>query len=473
MTMWTGLLGNTISVSTRLCLMPDGQFTLLSNATLKGSGWIMTLVLDPFMDTFEHMIEIKGIMANSVVEVVMPEIVRYDQLSLALSDVPGLGQLLSNIVLPVPGLKGSIDAGFTFKYAEPCVDHPLINEYEQNPPGTDAGHEWVEIFNPKAEAVSMSGWTIETMHGVQRCDDLGDVFLMPHARLVYTFAGQALDNEGEGKFPITESVVLRDSSGKRVDSTPWTVDTKNDGRSWQRSFDGSDQWEFRTATKGSANSHWKYDSSTYPSLEKMITDCLVQSLDLMVAAGTSADGIALTIRATIDNLLERLTDYLIDSIIEIGVYIEVSISDDTGTAGGGFRLSLSVSNGFVREALLWFGNALVEAMKDLLNPLAPMRSALSMERLCENTWIGLNAFCKVGLPGILGKSPVMVKMSAVIKVNLAAVGALLGKDLGRPQVTFGVLISGIPSSLLQNIKLRGTGSVVDVWLLKASVTSTG
>jgi hypothetical protein len=473
MTMWTGLLGNTISVSTRLCLMPDGQFTLLSNATLKGSGWIMTLVLDPFMDTFEHMIEIKGIMANSVVEVVMPEIVRYDQLSLALSDVPGLGQLLSNIVLPVPGLKGSIDAGFTFKYAEPCVDHPLINEYEQNPPGTDAGHEWVEIFNPKAEAVSMSGWTIETMHGVQRCDDLGDVFLMPHARLVYTFGGQALDNEGEGKFPITESVVLRDSSGKRVDSTPWTVDTKNDGRSWQRSFDGSDQWEFRTATKGSANSHWKYDSSTYPSLEKMITDCLVQSLDLMVAAGTSADGIALTIRATIDNLLERLTDYLIDSIIEIGVYIEVSIKDDTGTAGGGFRLSLSVSNGFVREALLWFGNALVEAMKDLLNPLAPMRSALSMERLCENTWIGLSAFCKVGLPGILGKSPVMVKMSAVIKVNLAAVGALLGKDLGRPQVTFGVLISGIPSSLLQNIKLRGTGSVVDVWLLKASVTSTG
>jgi hypothetical protein len=67
---------------------------------------------------------------------------------------------------------------------------------------------------------------------------------------------------------------------------------------------------------------------------------------------------------------------------------------------------------------------------------------------------------------------VMVKMSAVIKVNLASVGAILGKDLGRPQTTFGVLISGIPASLLQYAKLRGTGSMVDVWLLKASVTST-
>ena len=241
MTMWTGLMGNAISVSTRMCRLPDGQFTLLSNATLKADGWMMTLVLDPFMDTFEHMIEIKGLMADNVVEVVMPEIVRYDQLSLALSDVPGFGQLLSNIVLPIPGLKGSIDAGFTFKYAEPSMDHVLINEYEQNPPGTDAGHEWVELFNPTADAVSLSGWTIETMHGVQRCDDLGDILLMPHTRLVYTFSKQALDNEGEGKFPIMESVVLRDSTGKRVDSTPWTVDSKDDARSWQRSFDGSDR----------------------------------------------------------------------------------------------------------------------------------------------------------------------------------------------------------------------------------------
>ncbi|MGD0817763.1 MAG: lamin tail domain-containing protein [Methanomassiliicoccales archaeon] len=472
MTMWTGLMGNSISVSTRMCLLPDGQFTLLSNATLKGDGWKMTLVLDPFMDTFEHMIEIKGIMANSVVEVVMPEIVRYGQLSLALSDVPGFGQLLSNIPLPVPGLKGSIDAGFTFKYAEPSMDHPLINEYEQNPPGTDAGHEWVEIFNPTADAVCLSGWTIETMHGIQRCDDLGDVLLMPHMRLVYTFSRQALDNQGESKFPIMESIVLRDSSGKRVDSTPWTVDTKDDSRSWQRSFDGSDRWEFRTATKGSANAHWRYDPSTSTSLVKMVTDCLVQSLDMMVAAGTGAEGIALTIRATIDDLLERLTDYVIDSIIEIGVYVEVSIADQTGASGGGFRLSLAVTNGFVREALYWFGNAIVEAMRDLLNPMAPLRSALSMERLCENTWIGLSTFCKIGLPGILGKSPVMVKMSAVIKVNLATVGALLGKGLGRPQMTFGVLISGIPASLLQNAKLRGTGAMVDVWLLKASVTST-
>jgi hypothetical protein len=93
-----------------------------------------------------------------------------------------------------------------------------------------------------------------------------------------------------------------------------------------------------------------------------------------------------------------------------------------------------------------------------------------MEHLCENTWIGLSAFSKVGLPAILGKSPIMVKLAVTIKVNLAAMGMMMGKDLGRPQMTFGVLISGIPSSMLQVAKLRGTGSLVDVWLLKASVT---
>lgn len=204
----------------------------------------------------------------------------------------------------------------------------------------------------------------------------------------------------------------------------------------------------------------------------MITDGLVQSIDMMVASGTSPDGIALTIKASIEDLLDRLTDYLVDSIIEIGVYVEVSINDDAGATGGGFRLSLAVSNGFVREALQWFGNALVEAMRDLLNPMAPLRSALSMDRLCENTWIGLSAFCKVGLPDILGKSSVMVRMSSVIKVNLAAVGVLIGKQMGRPQLIFGVLLSGIPSALLQDAKLRGTGSMVDVWLLKASVTGS-
>ncbi len=138
------------------------------------------------------------------------------------------------------------------------------------------------------------------------------------------------------------------------------MDTKNDGRTWQRSFDGSDRWEFRAATKGSANSQWRYDPSTSTSLVKMITDSLVQSLDMMVAAGTSAE------RDRDDHTGHHRQspgapgDYVIDSIIEIGVYVEVCITDEAGVSGGGFRLSLAVSNGFVREALQWFGNAIVE-----------------------------------------------------------------------------------------------------------------
>ncbi len=90
----------------------------------------------------------------------------------------------------------------------------MINEYEQNPRERMQGMSgWSCSIRPH-DAVSLSGWTIETMHGMQRCDDMGDVLLMPHSPSGLHVQQQALDNQGEGKFPIMESVVLRDSSGK-------------------------------------------------------------------------------------------------------------------------------------------------------------------------------------------------------------------------------------------------------------------
>jgi len=48
---------------------------------------------------------------------------------------------------------------------EPTGGYVVINEIEQNPDGTDAGHEWVELYNPSDQAVDISGWRISTTHG--------------------------------------------------------------------------------------------------------------------------------------------------------------------------------------------------------------------------------------------------------------------------------------------------------------------
>src|SRR5512136_2445426 len=47
-----------------------------------------------------------------------------------------------------------------------ALTNVVVNEIEYNPAGTDAGHEWVELYNPTSLRVSLSGWTINTIHGV-------------------------------------------------------------------------------------------------------------------------------------------------------------------------------------------------------------------------------------------------------------------------------------------------------------------
>jgi uncharacterized repeat protein (TIGR01451 family) len=43
---------------------------------------------------------------------------------------------------------------------EPPVGYPLISEVLYNPPGAEDGGEWVEIYNPTAQAVDLAGWRL-------------------------------------------------------------------------------------------------------------------------------------------------------------------------------------------------------------------------------------------------------------------------------------------------------------------------
>lgn len=129
-----------------------------------------------------------------------------------------------------------------------CMPPIFINEVEANPAGTDAGREWVELYNPAFEALDVSGWTLRTTHGLTQEHRLPEGSLVPAGgRLVVTFAdGQFLDNEDE-------TVELHDGLGFVLDATPVLTDTANDGRTWQRAPDGGEAWAFRAGTQGLAN----------------------------------------------------------------------------------------------------------------------------------------------------------------------------------------------------------------------------
>lgn len=118
--------------------------------------------------------------------------------------------------------------------------------------GADAGNEWVELFNPLAETIDLSGWRIVTTHGVTRTYIIPQsTSIGPRAYLVIQFTSQFIDNEDE-------QLILVDRAGNEVDRTLLINDNANDQRTWQRRSDGLDNdadgdWVFKTSTRGVMN----------------------------------------------------------------------------------------------------------------------------------------------------------------------------------------------------------------------------
>lgn len=122
-----------------------------------------------------------------------------------------------------------------------CEPLVVVTEVEANPPGADAGAEWVELHNADpATSVDLSLWTLRSTHGETRELTLPDgTLLAPGARLQVVFPSQFLDN-------ADESLTLADAFGRARDATPVASDQEDDARTWQR--DGEEAWTFADAT---------------------------------------------------------------------------------------------------------------------------------------------------------------------------------------------------------------------------------
>lgn len=467
------VFGTTISISSRLLRLGNGDYDMLINCTLGEDCWSLSLIVDPLMKIYNHFVEIKGYFSGLVLLLYLPEIVQYSSHTLSLKDIPGLGALLSNIPTPIPGIKASIDAGFEIKFNLPFVNHPVINEYEQNPPGLDSGNEWVEIYNPTNEVICLDGWTLETAHGDQRLDDLSAISIMPQERIVFMFQGQALDNGGRDKFPLSECIVLKDENGNRIDSTPWTTDHYNDERSWQRSFDGSDRWVFKEATGGAPNGLSMASSSEIEFIKKALWDSTSRAFSETEELGPSLSSLATIFSRSVELVQESLIELLSSSIVEMRLFVEVSLSEYSSSFGAGFSLSLVITGRCVEETLGLIGDMVSKALDHITNPLGLAPEIRPLERLAENIFVRFSVHGSAGIPGYMADvlNAPEIRLEAIVEINLACIGAAFGCNLGKWRMGFGVVVSGIPSSLLPKLFAMDTEKTVDVWLLKAYVFS--
>lgn len=135
------------------------------------------------------------------------------------------------------------------------ANHVVINEIEFNPPGNDnylSVEEWVELYNPTENSIDIGGWTFSTTHGITVSITIPQgVSIEAHGYYVCKQGSQWLDNDDE-------SVVLRDSIDREIDSTPERSDDQNNNFSWQRypnglDADSSSDWHFRFSTYGASN----------------------------------------------------------------------------------------------------------------------------------------------------------------------------------------------------------------------------
>jgi len=110
-----------------------------------------------------------------------------------------------------------------------------INEVETNPAGTDAGNEWIELYNN--DEILLDGY--EIINGDGKNISLNGSF---EGYFVYTFAKQWLDNSNESIFLYKDSEL--------IDKITQLDDSKNNDLTYQI-CDSS--WMFLNSTKGEEN----------------------------------------------------------------------------------------------------------------------------------------------------------------------------------------------------------------------------
>ncbi len=149
----------------------------------------------------------------------------------------------------------AVSTGFrTLQCKAQATQNIVINEVEQNPPGDDnaPGAEWVELFNPLARSVNLSGWNVIATRGTPRTIGLtANQSITAGGYLIVSHTAQWLNNE-------YEVVVLTNSLGVEIDRTLNMTDAGDDARAWARVPNGRDSdkdsdWNLQESTKGFSN----------------------------------------------------------------------------------------------------------------------------------------------------------------------------------------------------------------------------
>ncbi|MEM3067671.1 MAG: lamin tail domain-containing protein [Thermoplasmata archaeon] len=118
----------------------------------------------------------------------------------------------------------------------------FINEVELNPPGSDSGNEFIELYNDGSQ-INISGWYLQDIDG--------NNYTLP-PEIVGGDNFFVLDNI-TGLSDINQKIKLFNQAGILKDDTNFFNDSDDDTNTWQRLPDGSPSFVLKDETKGFPN----------------------------------------------------------------------------------------------------------------------------------------------------------------------------------------------------------------------------
>lgn len=470
----TDRLGPSISFGIRVARLSDGGWDVLANGTIRHKETTVDVRVDPLMVTMRRFVELHCKGRAWGMDVLVPEVEPYDIAEVSTADLPGVGAFLSNIPIPVLGLSAAVEAGLRLRYSPPFPTDVVVNEFESNPKGEDAGKEWVELYNPLAKPRCVDGWRIETVHGGQKALEISGT-IPANGLMVFTFPETSIDNGvPDDPFNDGDALVLIDAGGGAVDKTPTFRDSANDERTWQRTWDGGPKWAFAVGGKGLSNG---------PPVMLATADFIAKSLFLafkqafaetqLHEVSASLDFVSMFAKRVLNNLIENLLGLVNEIIQEVILYIKVLVSDASGTGGVGFRASFVVTGEAIVDLLRWLIFNLATFVVNLGRANNPIAYPPFPPSFFSGLYLRFELLFEVGLPRMIrvvgGIGPLDQKYACAVAVspNIPALGKLAGRSWGTWCVEFGLCLEGVPREFAKGMLKNSSGDVVDFWVVKA------
>ncbi|MDO9537674.1 MAG: lamin tail domain-containing protein [Thermoplasmata archaeon] len=465
----------------------DMGYDLLLKANIDIFDFMLDINVDPFMVLQDHLVECTGTGNGWGLELAIPVVECYDSIQYSLQDIPGVGAALSNIPIPFLGMKASVNAGLEIVYTLRGLeeDNVVINEVEMNPRGLDEGNQWVELYNPLSQNASMDGWVLgSSILPEANVTFNSTVVLEPFGYYIVQYLNSSLPTE-------SFKLELIDPGGAVIDSTP-VISEPDSGfindisigpsgcqATWQRNPNGANltlagKWNFTQGSIGAENAAidiefkplvWALLKGAFNTTWQSLKDQLELSLDFIVKLVTQF----------IQRFIEDVLLIIERSVIETSLFLDVQLTDMTGSGGGGITLSFVIEGGDTLAAILrWVIGSVAAFLAKFGKPTQPAQYPKLAADVPEHLYVRLDFYGMVQMPKMLKKATSNeedmppIKLAGRIEANIPALAALVGKDMGQWRINFGAYIEKMPANIAD--PLFGTGDKTpDVWLFKGTV----